>query len=106
MPIMDGGTSATRIREFESTLKQPIPGRDSTHGRVPIFAVSASLVEERWMEYLNLGFDGWVLKPIDFRRLQTLFEGAKAPGIRRETKYIPGQWEQGGWFLESPMMGV
>ena len=23
------------------------------------------------------------------------------PGIRRETKYIPGQWEQGGWFEES-----
>lgn len=93
MPIMNGGTSAARIRNFESTLKG---GR-----RVPIFAVSASLIEERWMEYLELGFDGWILKPIDFRRLQTLLEGAKAPAVRRETKYIPGQWEQGGWFLES-----
>ena len=93
MPIMDGGTSVGRIRNFESALKS---GK-----RVPIFAVSASLMEERWMEYLELGFDGWILKPIDFRRLQTLLEGTKAPGVRRETKYTPGQWEQGGWFLES-----
>lgn len=98
---MDGETAAARIREFESSLKQPMPGRDSTHGRVPIFAVSASLLEDRRREYLELGFDGWLQKPTNFDRLKLLLKGAKDPEVRRETQYIPGQWEQGGWFVDS-----
>jgi len=58
------------------------------------------------MEYLELGFDGWILKPIDFRRLQTLLEGTKDTQTRGNAKYVPGQWEQGGWFLGSPTSEV
>ncbi|CCX07160.1 Similar to Cyanobacterial phytochrome B; acc. no. Q9R6X3 [Pyronema omphalodes CBS 100304] len=92
MPIMDGGTSATKIRAAEEKSSDPSQ-------RIPIFAVSASLVEPRWKEYLDLGFDGWILKPIDFKRLQILLEGTQVDATRKAQKYVPGKWEQGGWFL-------
>jgi CheY-like chemotaxis protein len=92
MPIMDGGTSATKIRAAEEKSSDPSQ-------RIPIFAVSASLVESRWKEYLDLGFDGWILKPIDFKRLQILLEGTQVDATRKAQKYVPGKWEQGGCFL-------
>lgn len=94
MPIMDGGTSASCIRQHE---KRKRPGH-----RIPIFAVSASLVEHRKKEYCKLGFDGWILKPVDFRRLAMLLEGSRNETVRREARYIPGNWESGGWFHSSP----
>jgi CheY-like chemotaxis protein len=102
MPIMNGSEATTRIRNFESKLKQPMPARHSTYGRIPIFAVSASLFEGRWIEYLENGFDGWILKPIDFGRLGKLLEGIRYPDARKSAEYMPGQWERGGWFLGSP----
>ncbi|KAL7269362.1 hypothetical protein RUND412_007980 [Rhizina undulata] len=99
MPIMDGGTSTTLIRAHEK-LKAAggIPEKRQLNGRIPIFAVSASLVEERKEEYIKLGFDGWILKPVDFRRLDTIMTGIVDPTARRETAYSPGQWLRGGWF--------
>ncbi|KAI5849798.1 hypothetical protein BZA05DRAFT_77452 [Tricharina praecox] len=99
MPIMNGSESTTRIRGLESNSKHPVPRRHATHGRIPIFAVSASLFEERWIEYADIGFDGWILKPIDFGRLGKLLEGTRDTALRREAEYVPGQWERGGWFL-------
>jgi DNA-binding response OmpR family regulator len=69
------------------------------NGRMPIFAVSASLLEERRLGYLDLGFDGWIPKPIDFKRLEKLLEGTRDAKIRKEAEYAPGKWERGGWFL-------
>jgi CheY-like chemotaxis protein len=76
MPIVDGLASTKMIRSFEKTH----PGnnlslRASNNGRVPIFAVSASLVERERQTYINAGFDGWILKPIDFKRLNILLLG-------------------------------
>lgn len=103
MPIMDGGTSTTRIRSHEvSDPTRGIPPKHLLNGRVPIFAVSASLVEERRKEYMELGFDGWILKPVDFKRLQILMDGILDSGSRRSSAYQPGAWERGGWFLGSP----
>jgi CheY-like chemotaxis protein len=103
MPIMDGGTSTTRIRSHEvSDTTRGIPPKHLLNGRVPIFAVSASLVEERRKEYMELGFDGWILKPVDFKRLQILMEGILDSGARQGAAYQPGAWERGGWFLGSP----
>lgn len=100
---MDGGTSTARIRDLESLNNAcGIPMKHRSNGRVPIFAVSASLVEERRGEYMDLGFDGWVLKPVDFDRLQVLMDGILHPDIRQGAAYQPGAWERGGWFLESP----
>ncbi|RPB00553.1 hypothetical protein L873DRAFT_1679861 [Choiromyces venosus 120613-1] len=103
MPIMDGGTSTTRIRQFEGAdSDRRIPKRHRINGRVPIFAVSATLVEERRTEYIDFGFDGWILKPVDFKRLKLLLDGIRDPAIRAKNAYEPGHWEQGGWFSQTP----
>lgn len=103
MPIMDGGTSTIQIRGLESSnAAGGIPMKHRSNGRIPIFAVSASLVEERRKEYMDLGFDGWVLKPVDFERLRILMDGILNPVVRQGAAYQPGSWEKGGWFSESP----
>ncbi|KAA8910033.1 putative cyanobacterial phytochrome B [Sphaerosporella brunnea] len=101
MPIMSGSEATIRIRAFESNRKEPLPARHSAMGRVPIFAVSASLSEDRRMEYLANGFDGWILKPVDFGRLAKLLEGIRSLEARKAAEYAPGQWERGGWFVGS-----
>lgn len=66
MPIMDGKTAASEIRKQEAKLPQ---GRTQgispllVDGRIPIFAVSASLYEDD-RAGLARNFDGWLLKPL------------------------------------------
>ena len=87
------------IRSFEKTH-----GRDQLsplaqlNMRVPIFAVSATLNESQRQTYIDAGFDGWILKPVDFKRLTTLFQGVVDDGVRESCVYRPGEWERGGWF--------
>ncbi len=61
---MDGKTAAKEIRKMEATLS---PRRDidplRVDGRIPIFAVSASLYESD-RSTLAENFDGWLLKPV------------------------------------------
>lgn len=99
MPIVDGLSSTKMIRTFEGSDKcenlSPLAVR---HGRIPIFAVSASLVEREKPLYVEAGFDGWILKPIDFKRLNVLLEGIHDDNVRNECLYQPGEWEKGGWF--------
>lgn len=68
------------------------------NGRVPIIAVSASLIEKERQKYINGGFDGWILKPISFVRLSEIMEGIVDQQVRKENLYQPGSWERGGWF--------
>ncbi|KHO01665.1 ATPase-like, ATP-binding domain protein [Metarhizium album ARSEF 1941] len=99
MPIVDGLTSTKVIRSTEQSSEHK--GRSAMAGsnrRIPIFAVSASLVEENKQVYVDAGFDGWILKPIDFKRLGTLLAGIHASETRRACLYLPGEWERGGWF--------
>ena len=99
MPIVDGLTSTKMIRETEqSDEHKGHSDLAASNRRIPIFAVSASLVESRKDEYTEAGFDGWILKPIDFKRLSTLLEGIHNPETRRSSLYTPGDWERGGWF--------
>jgi len=97
MPIVDGLTSTKMIRSFEKT-HLALSDRAPLNGRVPIFAVSASLVERERHTYINAGFDGWILKPVDFKRLSTLMEGIVDEKTRNSSLYQPGKWERGGWF--------
>jgi hypothetical protein len=46
-----------------------------------------------------LRFDAWILKPIDFGRLDFIMKGIKYPELKRESLYAPGNWEGGGWFI-------
>ena len=99
MPIVDGLTSTKRIRAFESSVPPAAPaGGIRPRPRVPIFAVSASLVEKNRGLYREAGFDGWILKPIDFPRFNTLLAGIVEPDKRAAARYQPGAWERGGWF--------
>ncbi|KAI9886081.1 MAG: hypothetical protein M1823_002099 [Watsoniomyces obsoletus] len=97
MPIVDGLTSTKMIRSFERAHPA---GSNQTQRttEVPIFAVSASLVEKGLKEYIEAGFDGWVLKPINFESLQQFFVGIVDPEARARAAYVPGKWERGGWF--------
>lgn len=99
MPIVDGLTSTKMIRAFEKSGKCiGLSSIARRQGRVPIFAVSASLVERERLMYMDAGFDGWILKPIDFKRLHTLLDGITDDIARNDCLYVQGNWERGGWF--------
>lgn len=99
MPIVDGFSSTKMIRSFEKTKSAScLSDRAYMNGRIPIFAVSASLVEREKDKYIASGFDGWILKPVDFKRVNQLLKGIVDDEARNECLYSPGRWEQGGWF--------
>lgn len=56
------------------------------------------MVEKELQTYLDAGFDGWILKPIDFKRLSVLLDGIVHEETRASCLYEPGEWERGGWF--------
>lgn len=104
MPLLNGFEAAQLIRDFEQKLVEVVATqhRRPSHmlnGRIPIFAVSASLKEKQRAELLRHGLDGWILKPIDFKRLKTLLCGVTDPIQRQKDVYRPGyNWESGGWL--------
>lgn len=87
MPILDG-LKATQLIRSNQTRKT----------RVPIFAVSASLLETKMDEYISTGFDGWMLKPVDLNSITRLLQGVCDAGARASSTYTPGLWLRGGWF--------
>lgn len=97
MPIVDGIGATKMIREFEETAKSAATDPGGT-SRIPIFAVSASLMEKDRQAYIDSGFDGWILKPIDFKRVSHLLAGVCEKEARDDCIYEPGMWEKGGWF--------
>lgn len=104
MPIVDGLTSAKMIRSFEKTHTDIYSPRAALCGRVPIIAVSASLLERSRKEYINAGFDAWILKPISFDRLSQLMKAIVDRNVRESCVYKPGEWERGGWFNSGQKM--
>lgn len=104
MPLVDGNASTRLIRAHElshlSIHKVPLPTSPncSSYGRVPIIAVSASLSEQSCAEYVESGFDGWILKPIDFTRLEMIIAAVMDEEIRKELLYGRTLWGLGGWF--------
>lgn len=106
MPIMNGFQATQEIR----TLEKGIPNNyrktirrisQEVNGRLPIFAVSASLPERQRGELLECGMDGWIVKPIDFRRLNVILKGVTDPTQRKQDVYRPGcNWEGGGWLQD------
>jgi CheY-like chemotaxis protein len=98
MPIVDGLTSTKMIRSFEKTHRNILNPRAALCGRVPIIAVSASLIEKSRQMYIDAGFDAWILKPVSFSRLSELMTAIVDSEVRNECLYQPGEWEKGGWF--------
>ena len=108
MPILDGLSSTKAIRSDEKLDKfTGLSVLASRNGRVPIFAVSASLMERDKDTYVGAGFDGWISKPIDFKRLNTLLTGIDDDEVRNDCLYSTGNWTRGGWFQSrSPDSGT
>jgi len=98
MPLIDGPASARAIRAFEKSFVPALSNLAAAHKNIPIFAVSASLVEEERQEYIDTGFNGWILKPIRFRRLNAMISGIWNQEVKEQCLYSVGNWEQGGWF--------
>lgn len=104
MPIVNGFEATQRIRVLEQDGASN--GMHSTdrlshklNGRIPIFAVSASLTEQQREELISYGLDGWILKPIDFKRLNLILKGVTDVEQRKRDVYrLGGNWEVGGWF--------
>lgn len=102
MPIMDGLACTRAIRSWECDASYPGPSHLARrNGRIPIFAVSASVVEENRTMYMEAGFDGWIPKPIDFVRLRAIMVGISDDESRLACLYAPGRWDGGGWFREA-----
>ncbi|PCG98478.1 CheY-like superfamily [Penicillium occitanis (nom. inval.)] len=102
MPIVDGMDATEMIRKFErSSHDYQLSDKVKPLGRVPIFAVSASLVERDVQKYIDTGFDGYIVKPIDFKRVYAILTALKADNERKALTYTPGNWEYGGWFDRS-----
>ncbi|KZS90438.1 hypothetical protein SISNIDRAFT_415403 [Sistotremastrum niveocremeum HHB9708] len=104
MPILNGFEATKRIRQIEKEQPSTSTTRKSIYlnGRIPIFAVSASLQEKQRDDMFALGMDGWVLKPIDFKRLRVLIQGIHVPEERQRNVYRPGySWEAGGWLADA-----
>lgn len=98
MPLVDGNTSTRLIRAFESQTSFPLSAKVASYGRIPIIAVSASLSEQRCADYVECGFDGWIHKPLDFTRLETIIAAIQDEDVRASLVYGAGGWNQGGWF--------
>ncbi|OBZ71696.1 Histidine protein kinase 1 [Grifola frondosa] len=99
MPIINGYEATERIRAVEQKVNVRDRVSHKINGRIPIFAVSASLVERQRDDLHALGMDGWILKPIDFKRLRVILRGVTDPVQREKDIYQPGcSWEIGGWF--------
>ncbi|KAG6832020.1 hypothetical protein H0H92_006056 [Tricholoma furcatifolium] len=103
MPILNGFEATQKIRELEQASPLPLTRQSHRlHGRLPIFAVSASLVEKQHDELRQIGMDGWILKPIDFRRLKALMRSVvDSEEKTRDTYRLGYNWEEGGWLLQN-----
>jgi len=76
MPRMDGRTAALEIRRLED---------EERRDRTPIYALSANAMAHQAADYLTVGMDGNIAKPIDLRELFGVLEmviesGAQARG--------------------------
>ncbi|KAI0671080.1 hypothetical protein C8Q78DRAFT_1079021 [Trametes maxima] len=104
MPLLNGYEATERIRALEKRAELLDRTSHKLNGRIPIFAVSASLFEHQRDELYKLGMDGWILKPIDFKRLRAILRGVVDPAQREMDVYRPGiNWEDGGW-LSRPVL--
>ena len=79
MPVLDGYTAATLIREWERTSGTP---------RVPIIALTASAFEEDRQKCLASGMDDFLTKPVNVETLKAAI--AKWSGANDSPATLPG----------------
>jgi CheY-like chemotaxis protein len=69
MPVLDGIGATREIRQREVAQRRP---------RTPIIALSANAMVHQIKEYMAVGMDGHVAKPIELPKLHAALEGALA----------------------------
>jgi signal transduction histidine kinase/ActR/RegA family two-component response regulator len=69
MPVMDGITATQRIRQREG---------ETGRARTPIIALTANAMAHQVQQYLAVGMDGHVAKPIEFAALHAALNGVLA----------------------------
>ncbi|TQS38651.1 hypothetical protein Golomagni_00840 [Golovinomyces magnicellulatus] len=101
MPLVDGvlSTRMIRIAEKEAKHRNGSDTSQTVKQRVTIIAFSSTLEEESRFDYIQSGFDGWLLKPVNIQRLEQMLHGLVDPKLRTDALYVPGQLNKGGWFL-------
>lgn len=112
MPICNGQDACKRIRAIEDKRRQgkegsspsnSLPSSHLRNGRIPIFAVSATLTPEMRQEMVQIGMDGFILKPVDFTRLNLLLQGITDLDKRKGEMWTASKsWEKGGWLVSAP----
>jgi len=79
MPRMNGFTAASEIRRFEST-----------HGRrTPIWALTAAVSEADRERSLAAGMDGFLVKPLELKKLLSVIDSLEALDGLREPSHEP-----------------
>ncbi|KAI0685013.1 hypothetical protein BC835DRAFT_1291358 [Cytidiella melzeri] len=106
MPLLNGYEATEQIRVLEQDKEFVL--RRHTHllnGRIPIFAVSASLFESQFDAMYARGMDGWISKPLDFKRLRVILRGVTDTAQRARDVYRKGftTTDQGGWFVPAKL---
>jgi CheY-like chemotaxis protein len=83
MPEMDGISATQRIREYEK----------STHGHIPIIAMTAHAMEADRIRCLAAGMDGYLTKPINPEEVKTAILTALGdlPDVGKDASLVPGQ---------------
>jgi two-component system, sensor histidine kinase and response regulator len=83
MPEMDGITATERIREYEK----------STHGHIPIIAMTAHIMKEDRTRCLAAGMDGYVTKPLNSEELKAAILTAldETPETEKDTSLVQGK---------------
>lgn len=102
MPLVDGYIATKMIREFEKANPGQLSASARMYGRTPIFAVSASLNPSNLHKILETGFDGWLIKPVNFKRLNMYLLGAFSEEARKTAIFDPAQFLAGGWLEVAP----
>lgn len=105
MPFLDGMAATRKIRQFEKENSPTLSQNITLYSRIPIIAVSASLTESALKFYIESGLDGWILKPIDFARLEAILAAVHDVDVREGLIYGKGDWKKGGWFEKTDNTG-
>jgi len=74
MPVMDGVAATRTIREVEAQTL----GKDGARRRIPIIALSANAMTHQVKEYLGVGMDLHVAKPIELSKLHAALRAVTA----------------------------
>ena len=77
MPVMDGMEATKKIRDLEASQKLP---------NTPIVAVTANAMKEHEDEYLSIGFDHYLSKPITKEKLDALIAALFRSALEVEAK--------------------